>query len=120
MKPAEEYILNAKEPFRSIMLHLQMVIESTLTDLELLYKWRLPFYYIEGKQGLCYFNQSKNYVDLGFWHGAHLTVHRDKLVSENRKHMKSLRYFKLEDVDDEVLIDVLKEAYSVRDRKYYK
>jgi hypothetical protein len=120
MNPAEEYILNAPEPYRSILLHLQVVIETTLPDAILLYKWHLPFYYIDGKQGFCYLNQSKNYVDVGFYHGTHLTKHLDKLVSENRKHMKSLRYYSPEDIDDKVLREVLEEAYSVRDRKYYK
>ncbi|MBT8261703.1 MAG: DUF1801 domain-containing protein [Bacteroidia bacterium] len=119
MNPAEEYILNANEPFRSILLHLQVLIESTIPELELLYKYKIPFYYLDGKKAFLYLNQTKNYVDVGFWHGAHLTRHTDKLISENRKHMKSLRYFALEDIDDSVLIEVLKEAYSVRDRKYY-
>ncbi len=120
MNPAEAYILNAKEPYRTMLLHLQVVIETTLPDLQLLYKWKLPFYYIDGKQGFCFFNQSKDYVDLVFYHGTHLSMHQDKMISENRKHMKSLRYFRIEDIDDRVLIDVLREAYSFRERKYYK
>ena len=111
MNPAEAYILNAKEPYRSMLLHLQLVIESVIPDLQLLYKFKIPFYYLNGKQQFLY---------LVFWHGAHLTNHEDKLVSDNRKHMKSLRYYKMEDIDDEVLIDLLEEAYSYRDRKYYK
>jgi len=120
MNPAEAYILNAKEPYRSMLLHLQLVVESAIPEIQLLYKFKIPFYYLNGKQAFLYLNQSKNYVDLGFWHGAHLTKHEDKLVSDNRKHMKSLRYYKMEDIDDEVLIDLLEEAYSYRDRKYYK
>ena len=120
MNPAETYILNAQEPFRSIMLHLQLVIETVIPEVELKYKWKLPFYYFKNNQGYCYLHQSKNYVDLGFTRGTHLTKHHDKLISEGRKHMKSLRYFGMEDIDDTVLIDVLKEAYSVRHFKYYK
>ena len=120
MKPAEAYILNAREPYRSIMLQLQLVIENTIPELELKYKWQLPFYYFSNNQGFCYINRSKNYVDLGFTRGTHLTKHLDKLVSEGRKHMKSLRYFSPEDIEEEVLIDVLKEAYSLRHLKYYK
>ncbi len=120
MNPAEAYILNAREPFRSIMLHLQVVIETTLPELELLFKYKIPFYYLHGKQAFLYLIQSKDYVDVGLWHGTHLTRHTDKLISENRKHMKSLRYYSVEDIDETVLSDVLEEAYSVRDRKYYK
>ena len=120
MKPAEQYILNQSEPYRSILLHLQIVIETTLPDLQLLFKYRIPFYYVGGEQAFCYLNVSKGYVDLAFWHGAHLTVHQDRLVSKGRKHMKSLRYFTLEEVDEAVLVEVLEDAFSFKDRKYYK
>ncbi|NNL61027.1 MAG: DUF1801 domain-containing protein, partial [Flavobacteriaceae bacterium] len=46
MNPAEEYILNQPEPFRSILMHLQVVLEHTLPEAELKYKWRIPCYYI--------------------------------------------------------------------------
>ena len=120
MNPAEEYILQKPEPFKSILLHLQVVIETTLPDLEMLYKYKIPFYYIEGKRPFCFMGHSKNYIDVGFWHGAHLTKHEEFLVTKGRKHMKSLRYFKPEDINEDILIDVLKEAYSFKDKGFYK
>jgi hypothetical protein len=120
MNPAEQYILNQEEPGKSILLHLQVLIESTLLDAVLLYKFKIPFYYIEGKQPFCYLNYTKGYVDICFWHGRHLSLHTEYLVSKGRKHMKSLRYFKPEDVDETILVDVLNEAYMFRNRKYYK
>ena len=120
MNPAEAYILDQPEPFRSILLQLQVLIEQTLPDLEMLYKYKIPFYYIEGKQPFIFLNNSKGYVDVGFWHGVHLVKHQQHLISENRKHMKSLRYFTVEDIDELVLIETLEEAYSYRDKKYYK
>ena len=119
MNPSEEYILRQNEPFRSMLLHVQVIVEATLAEAVLLYKYRIPFYYIEKKPFL-YLNVTKGYLDLGFWHGAHLTQHTDLLISEGRKHMKSLRYYSLEEIDQDVLIEVLTEAYSLRDRKYYK
>jgi len=121
MKPAEEYILNQSEPYRSIVLHLQMVIERTLPNVELKYKWNIPCFYV-GKSPIGYVNvsQKKHFVDLGFWNSAHLTKHLDILVSEKRKVVRSLRYTSLEDVDDVVLTDVLKEAFSVRNNGFYK
>lgn len=120
MNPSEQYILNQEEPGKSILLHLQVFVESTLPDAVLLYKYKIPFYYIEGKQPFCYLNYTKGYVDICFWHGTHLSLHNEHLVSKGRKHMKSLRYYKPEDVDESILADVLNEAYSVRGRKYYK
>jgi hypothetical protein len=121
MKPAEEYILHQPEPYRSIVLHVQMIIERTLPDVELKYKWRLPCYYV-GKSPICYINvsQKKQFVDVGFWNSAHLTKRLDVLVSEKRKVVRSLRYTSLEDVDNKILMHVLKDAYSVRNNGFYK
>jgi hypothetical protein len=38
MKPAENYILNQEEPFRSMLRHLQSVIERTVPYASLKYK----------------------------------------------------------------------------------
>lgn len=120
MNPAEEYILNQPEPFRSILLHLQAVIEQTIQEVDLKYKWRIPCFYC-GKSPLCYLNvsQKKAYVDVGFWNSAHLTKHLDKMVVEKRKVVKSLRYSTLEDIDNDVLVEVLLEAYSVKAKKFW-
>jgi hypothetical protein len=121
MNPAEEYILNQKEPFRSILLHLKAVIESVVPNVDMKFKWGIPCFY-EGKQPLCYLNvsQKKKYVDIAFWSSAHLTLHLDKMTTENRKVVKSLRYSTLEEIDDAVLVEVLKEAYSLRDKGFYR
>ncbi len=65
MNPAENFILNKPEPYRSLLLHLQMVIELTVLDVELKFKLKVPFYYVE-KRPVCFLNQSKDYVDVGF------------------------------------------------------
>lgn len=55
MKPAELYILNQPEPYKSILLHLQLLIETTFPKVEMKYKWKIPVYYLNEKQ-LCYIN----------------------------------------------------------------
>ena len=114
MNPAENYILNQPEPYRTILLHLQVVIENTIPEVDLLYKYKIPFYYIN-KKPFCYLNAShkKQFVDLGFWKGNKIEIHQEHLVTENRKMMMSLRYKSLEDVNDTVLIEVLKKAESL-------
>lgn len=121
MNPAEEYILHQKEPFRSILMHLKAVIEAVVPKVDMKYKWGIPCFYVD-KQPICYLNvsQKKRYVDIAFWSSAHLTLHLDKMTTENRKVVKSLRYITLEEIDDAVLVDVLKEAYSLRDKGFYK
>lgn len=120
MKPAEVYILNKPEPFKSILMHLQAVIEHTLPTADLKFKWKLPCYYI-GKRPICYINQSQDYVDVGFWHSAYISKKFDPyLVSEKRKIVKSLRYKTLEGVNDSVLIDILNEVYEHKDKSFWK
>lgn len=118
MDPASSYILNQPEPFRAILLHLKGVIEKELPSVSLQFKYRIPFFYLEGRP-FCYLNQTRDYVDLGFWMAAHLTVHLDKMSTEGRKMMKSLRYRTLEDIDNDILLPVLRNAYEVRNKKYY-
>ncbi|OUR99341.1 2-dehydro-3-deoxyphosphooctonate aldolase [Flavobacteriales bacterium 33_180_T64] len=119
MKPAEAYLLNQPEPYRSILLHLQILIEHTFPKAELKYKWRIPCYYI-GTRPICYLNQSKNYVDVGFWHSAHLTKYAEYLVSENRKVVKSLRYKALDDIDDDLFICILKAIERHKNTSFLK
>ncbi|MFH6602145.1 DUF1801 domain-containing protein [Maribacter algicola] len=121
MNPAEEYILSRHDPYRSILLHLKAVIESVFSEVDMKYKWNIPCFYV-GKQPICYLNASYKgkFVDIAFWNSAHLTLHLDKMVSEKRKVVRSLRYATLEEIDDTVLIEVLKEAYSLRHKGFYK
>tara|TARA_R110002073_G_scaffold293194_2_gene458773 strand:+ start:52582 stop:52917 length:336 start_codon:yes stop_codon:yes gene_type:complete len=106
MNPAENYILKQQEPFRSILIQIQVIIEATVPDLDLKYKWRLPYYYYKQKP-FCFLNVTKGYVDIGFRDNEHLKFFDQYLVKENRKVMKSLRYFSLKDIDQEVLIGVI-------------
>jgi len=121
MNPAEEYILNQFEPHRSILLHLQSLIEHTIVDVALKFKYRVPFFYVNGKP-FCYLNvpAKKDYVDLGIWYGAHLTKHIEHLTVENRTVIRSLRYTTLEEIDNTIVTEVLQEAYLMRDKKFYK
>ena len=121
MNPAEDYILNQPEPYRSILLQLQVLIETSIPGLELKFKYKIPFYYLDGKP-FCYLTVpvKKEYVDIGFWSSAHLTVHLDKMVTEGRKVMRSLRYFSLEDIEPEILLEVLQDASKVNHKGFWK
>ena len=114
MNPSETYILNQPEPYRSILLHLQVIVETTIPEVELLYKYRIPFYYYK-KRPFCFLNAShkKQFVDICFVRGNQITIHQDLLVTEKRKKMASLRYKSIEDIDNVILIDVLKNVLTL-------
>jgi len=101
-------------------MQLQVLIEHTLPNAELLFKWKIPCYCIS-KKPICYLNQSKDYVDVGFWHAAHLSKKRDAyLISEKRKVVKSLRYTSLDAIDNELFISILNEVASLSEKGFYK
>ena len=121
MNPAEEYIVSREEPYRSMLMHLKAVIETIIPEVQMKYKWGIPCFY-SGKQPICYLNASYKgkFVDIAFWNSAHLTKHIELMVSQDRKVVKSLRYTSLEEINDEVLIDVLSESYSLKEKGFYK
>jgi len=120
MKPAELYILNRPEPFRTMLMHLQILVESTIPEVDLRYKWKIPVYYINDKP-LCYFNASikKGFVDVAFWTSIDLQKFEKYLVTENRKVVKSLRYFSLEEINEEVLIQILQAINNSTQKGFY-
>lgn len=117
MKPAEDYILKQHEPFKSILLQLQSIIEAIVPEAELLFKWRIPFYYANDIP-LCYLNQSKNYVDLAFWHGNQLKEYRECFVTTNRKSVTSLRYKSVDDIVDEVIVYVITKQLEINSNPF--
>ena len=119
MNTAENYIIDQIEPLRSMLLHLQLIIENTIPSLDLKFKYKIPFYYLEGRP-FCYLKKSKYYVDIGFWNSSNLSVKLEFMTTSNRKMMKSLRYRNLKEIDDKILVEILKEACSVKDEKFWK
>jgi hypothetical protein len=119
MNPAETYILSQPEPFRSILLHIQFKIQVVVPKAEVRYKYKIPFFYVDNRP-LCYINQSKDYVDVAFWHSAHMSKHLNKMEAAGRKVVRSLRYRNLEAIDDTVLTEVLEEALVYINKSFYK
>lgn len=115
MNPALEYIHRTPEPYRSIMMHLQILVETTIPQAQLKYKWRLPFYYLDDKTMFCFFNFRKTFVDLGMSYGNELSNQHGALIAgEGRKMLRSLSFSKLEDIDDRIVIETLRELKTIR------
>jgi hypothetical protein len=114
MKLTAEYIYRQPELFKSIVLHLISVFEREIPELELFFKWGIPYFYYK-KKPFCYLapNHKKGFVDAGFARGFQLKRNQDCLVGEKRNTVKSLRYFNLEDIDNTILEDVIREAISL-------
>jgi hypothetical protein len=111
MKLTDEYILRQPEKYQAMILHVISVVEQELDSNELLFKWSIPYIYFK-KKPFCYLapNHKKGFLDVGFAKGFELKRNQEVLVDENRNTVKSLRYFSIEEIDNEVLIDVISEA----------
>lgn len=114
MKLTDEYIYRQPEKFRSIVLHLINVFEREMPELELLFKWGIPYFYYK-KKPFCYLapNHKNGFVDAGFARGFQLARNQGCLVGEKRNTVKSLRYYNLEDINNTILIDVIREAKAL-------
>jgi hypothetical protein len=98
-----------------MLLHIIVVVQNTLPEATLEYKWSIPYFYYK-KKPFCYLNAShKNQlVDVGFAKGFALKKQQQKLIADNgRNTIKSLRYYTLEGIDNTVLIQVIKEAKTL-------
>ncbi|WP_223267261.1 hypothetical protein [Polaribacter sp. IC073] len=49
---------------------------------------------------------------------AHLAKHNEFLIIENRKVVKSLRYFKIDGINEEILLSVLEEAHQLKEKGF--
>lgn len=109
----ENFYLNLPEPNRSCMLSLRDFIAPLHPDITQEWKYRLPFFYLQGKM-FCYLWQDKNtsYPYIGFTDGGKMK--HPMLVQGDRKRMKVLLINPNEDLPIKVLNQVFKEAFTLR------
>ncbi|MFL1011259.1 DUF1801 domain-containing protein [Flavisericum labens] len=112
MKPVDQYFINQKEPFQSIMLYVRSVILNTLPEVNERYSYKIPFYNI-GKKPMVYLNvlNGKDYVDVAFVQGVLLEQDFPVLKNDNnRKQVRSIQLKTLEDLDQENFVALLNAA----------
>lgn len=114
MRLTDEYIYRQSEEHQMILLHLISVFKREIPDLEMFFKWGMPYLYYK-KRMFCYLisNSKKGFVDAGFARGFQLKRNQTSLVDEKRNTVKSLRYYSLETIDNAILEDVIREAMAL-------
>ncbi|MEN3322636.1 DUF1801 domain-containing protein [Mariniflexile soesokkakense] len=115
MKPVDDYFLNQKEPYQSIMLYVRSVILNTLPEVEERYSYKIPFYNCH-KKPLIYLNVLKgtNYVDVAFVQGILLEKQFPILKNDNnRKQVRSIQLKSLEDLNHANFVELLLEASNM-------
>lgn len=121
MKPTEAFILRQPEQYKAMILHVLSVVEQELSQSELLFKWGIPYVYYN-KKPFCYLatNHKKEFLDVGFAKGFRLKRNQNELISENRNTVKSLRYFSIEEINNNILKDVILEAKGLYNANKHK
>ncbi len=117
MNPTEQYIKNKKEPYQSIMLYVRSVVFKTLPTVKENYKYKVPYYTYNNK-ALVYLNILKgtNYVDVAFVQGILLEEKYPLLKNNNkRKQVRSLQVKSLEDFDELLFVQLIKDAAILLD-----
>ena len=115
MKPVDDYFLNQKEPFQSIMLYVRSVILNTLPEVVERYSYKILFYNL-GKKPMIYLNilKGKDYVDVGFVQGILLEKEFPVLKNDNkREQVRSIQIKNLEDLDQENFVKLLQAAVKL-------
>jgi hypothetical protein len=115
LKPVEQYFLNQKEPYQSIMLYVRSIILNTLPEVEERYSYKIPFYNCH-KKPMLYLNVLKgtNYVDVAFVQGILLEKQYPILKNDNkRKQVRSIQLKALEDLDHDDFVKLLHEASAL-------
>lgn len=112
MRLVDEYFINQKAPYQSIMLYVRGIIFNTLPEVVERYSYNIPFYNCHGKPML-YLNVLKgtNYVDVAFVQGVLLEKDFPILKNDNnRKQVRSIQLHRLEDLDHDRFVALLHAA----------
>ncbi len=109
LRPIDNYFLTLDEPIKSTMLFLREFIPSLDACITEEWKYKLPFYYYNGKM-FCYLWVHKKYKQpyIGIVAGDKLN-HPDLLL-EKRAKMKILLVDPEQDIDVKKITAILKEA----------
>lgn len=112
MSSVTTFFEKQEEPNRSVFLFLKEFILNSHESIELLYKWKLPYFYFKGKP-LCYLwkNKKTNEPYVSFAKGS--LLEHPALIKENRKVFKILPINPNQDIDTHLLQEVLEMAIKL-------
>ena len=110
MSPVEIYILEQPLELRPILKKLRFLIVSAAPQITEKLVYSIPFFY--GKKRIFYLNPLKDAVDLGFCDGF-LMGENQLLEKKNRTQIRTIRFTKIADINDESIIPLIHEAILI-------
>lgn len=112
MDLVSEYIYQHKQPYREIMIEVREVIYKAEPKITENFKYKIPFFMHQNKP-MIYLNVLKgtNFVDVAFVQGVLLEEKYPQLKNyNNRKQVRSLQLKSLSEIDEVMLINLVKDA----------
>lgn len=109
MEAVLDFIYNTQGPQQQILLHLHELI-SSYPNVAPKIKYKIPFYY--ANSWVCYLNPVKpNGVELAFTRGNELSNAQGLLDFKGRKQIAGMSFFAVKDISNEVVHEMLQEAF---------
>ena len=107
MSPVDYYILDQPKELKPIIKKLRELILSASPFIEEKMVYKIPFFY--GAKRIFYINSQNNWVDLGFCEG-YLLGENKIILSKNRKQVKTIRFFSVTEINDDIVLPIIHEA----------
>lgn len=111
----EAYILDLEPERREIAMLLRDLIMASAPGVEEQFKWKVPFYGFRG--ALCYINNRKQGLDLGFLQGYLLSDPCGVLQDRGTKQVRHLLLTQKEQLFSESFQQILQEALMQNEQK---
>ena len=104
----------------SLLYAAKQLLEDSIPNVQLLIKWRVPFFMYHGH--FCYLNKHKDYITIGFFYGNQLSNVQQKLYgeSEGLKQVRCLKFYELEQLYSDEVLEILAEAMMVNEENLKK
>lgn len=111
LRDIDNYFISKEEPSKSCLLYLRGFLINFDSNITEEWKYRMPFYYYKGKM-LCYLWTDKKTGNpyVGFADGYKLC--HTQLVMGDRARMKILPVNPGQDIENDVLTEILREAIT--------
>lgn len=112
LNPIDNYFEQKNEPIKSCLQYLRLLLTGYEGVTEH-WKYGMPFYYHKGKM-FCYIwiHKKIHQPYIGLVDGN--KIDHEDLLQEKRARMKILLVNHLEDIQEEKIISVLKQAFALR------
>ena len=109
MQAVEDFIYyHAPPKTQALLIASHELILALVPQVKPVMKWKIPFYVYF--KNLCYLNPVKDHIELGFPYGVFLSNTQGLLEVGDRKQVRVISIYTLEDLDQAAISEIILEA----------